>query len=68
MYTPTCIKCNGHKFERITNETWIHSAEYVDEKLEIKLVDSSVHASYVQCANTECRLINIDSKIEELFY
>ncbi len=67
---PKCPECNGEVFERVTEETYVHSAEYVNGKLEIKCVNSCVFESSVRCANEDWGFHNFENpvEIEELFW
>jgi hypothetical protein len=67
---PICPECHGEEFERITDETWVHHAEYVDGKLVITNTESCVFDSYIRCANEDCGFQNFKDpeEIEELFW
>jgi predicted nucleic acid-binding Zn-ribbon protein len=70
MEMPTCPECGGETFERVTEETWVNHAEYVDGKLEVKVINSCVFDSHVRCANEKCGFQNFKDpvEIEELFW
>lgn len=70
MNMPICPKCHGEVFERVTDEVYVHRAEYVDGKLTIVCVKDAVLGSFVRCANKDCYCSDFTNyeEIEELFW